>query len=162
MSPISRFFRFPSLAGLALLAFGAAGCGGKVVSHAVSPDGRRVAEVRSHWSLDPPSQSLWLAPSPAERPRRIARLGGDTDWCDEIAWSPDGSRVAFLIRGAFLDVYNAADGRRLVRHNLVELDGYPGSREARHVKLLAGGVFEFEDCRRESSDCRRKRSSGLG
>ncbi|HEX9941823.1 MAG TPA: hypothetical protein VGG03_07390 [Thermoanaerobaculia bacterium] len=104
---------FPFLA-LTCAALGFAGCQ-EVVLRVASPDGTRTAEVRSRWSIDPPAQSLWLQSSRADEPRRIATLGEDTDWCDQILWSRDGSRVAFLIRGVRLDFYDAASGRLLFR-----------------------------------------------
>ena len=123
----------------------------QVVRRVASPDGRRIAEVRSGWSLDPPAQSLWLRTG-GQEPRRIASLGGDTDWCDQILWTPDGSRVGFLIRGIRLDVYDAASGARAASLPLIQPDGYPGSREARFVRLLDGAV-EFRDCGRKDGRC---------
>jgi hypothetical protein len=123
----------------------------QVVRRVASPDRGRIAEVRSSWSLDPPAQSLWLWTGRQE-PRQIASLGGDTDWCDQILWSPDGSRVGFLIRGIRLDVYDATSGARAASLPLIEPDGYPGSREARFVRLLDDRV-EFRNCGRKDGRC---------
>lgn len=126
----------------------------QIVFRVLSPGGLHAAEVRSHWSVDPPAQSLWLAPAAARPPRRVAVLGEDTDWCDEIVWSPDGSRVAFLIRGVRIEVYDAETARLTARVPLVEADGYPGSREARALKLLAGGTgVEYRECVRGRQEC---------
>jgi dipeptidyl aminopeptidase/acylaminoacyl peptidase len=128
----------------------------QIVLRVLSPDGLRIAEVRSHWKVDPPAQSLWLAQSATRAPRRLATLGEDTDWCNQILWSPEGSRVAFLIRGVRLDVYDAATARLTARVPLVPVDGYPGSREARAVKLLARGAgVEFRECMRGKQECSR-------
>jgi hypothetical protein len=124
----------------------------QVVRRVASPDGGRIAEVRSRWSIDPPAQSLWLRTG-GQEPRRIASLGGDTDWCDQILWSPDGSRVGFLIRGVRLDVYDAASGARAASLPLIEPDGYPGSREARFVRFLDDGRVQFQDCGRKDGRC---------
>ena len=131
-----------------------AGCGPAVVLDLPSPDGKRIAEVHSHWSIDPPAQSLWLRLSREGESWKLANLEPDVDWCNEIVWSPDSSRVGFLIRGARLDVYDARKGDRLESITLVEPDGYPGSREARAVRFLEDGSgVRFRECVRGGNRC---------
>ncbi len=139
---------------LALAMAALAGCGPDVVLDLSSPDGQRIAEVHSRWSIDPPAQSLWLRPSREEKPRKLANLERDVDWCNEIIWSPDSSRVGFLIRGARLDVYDAGKGDMLESIIPVEPDGYPGSREARAVRFLEDGTgVQFRECMRGGNRC---------
>lgn len=130
-----------------------AGCGA-VPFDAPSPDGKRIAEVHSRFSIDPPAQSLWLRFSRESKPVKLATLTQDVDWCNEIVWSPDSSRVGFLIRGYRLDVYDARNGRPLEKIVLVEPDGYPGSREARLVRFLKDGSgVQFRECVRGGNRC---------
>lgn len=130
-----------------------AGCG-NVVLDAQSPDGTRRAEVYSRWSIDPPAQSLWLRLSREAEPVKLATLAQNLDWCNEIVWSADSSRVGFLIRGSRLDIYNARNGRLLEKITLVEPDGYPGSREARSVRFLKDGTgVQFRECVRGGNRC---------
>jgi hypothetical protein len=139
---------------LALAMVVLAGCGDNVLFDLPSPDGRRIAEVHSHLSINPPAQSLWLRPSRESEPRILNHLEHDTDWCNEIIWSPDSSRVGFLIRGVRLDVYDAAKGDLLESMPLVEPDGYPGSREARSVRFLEDGSgVQFRECVRGGNRC---------
>lgn len=131
-----------------------AGCGA-IPLDAPSPDGKRIAEVHSRWSIDPPAQSLWLRLSRESKPVKLATLTQDVDWCTEIVWSPDSSRVGFLIRGVRLDVYDARNGRLLEKVRLVEPDGgYPGGHEARLVRFLEDGSgVQFRECERGGKRC---------
>jgi len=70
-----------------------------------SPDGRLVAFVRNHRSVDPPNQSLWLQASNGAA-TELTRLAPDADWCNLIVWSADSRRVAFLISDAVIHVYD--------------------------------------------------------
>ncbi|HEV2844412.1 MAG TPA: hypothetical protein VG477_06180 [Thermoanaerobaculia bacterium] len=139
---------------LALAMVVLAGCGDNVLFDLPSPDGRRTAEVHSHLSINPPAQSLWLRLSRESEPRILNHLEHDTDWCNEIIWSPDSSRVGFLIRGVRLDVYDAAKGDLLESMPLIEPDGYPGTREARSVRFLEDGSgVQFRECVRGGNRC---------
>jgi hypothetical protein len=142
-------------AGLLTVALAASGCGHKnVVLRTPSPDGQQAAEVRSHWALDPPSQSLWIQ-NEGEAPRKLAKLGEDSEWCEQILWRPDSSKVAFLINGVRLDVYDAKGANLIKQVSLVPPDRDPGSRQARDVRFSpAGDVVEFRDCSRSQPDCK--------
>lgn len=84
----------------------------------------------------------------------LADLPEDQDWCDEILWSPDGSKVGFLIRGVRLLVFDPRTGKRLKEMPLVPVDGYPGSREARGLFFSADGDrVVFSSCERASERC---------
>lgn len=136
------------------LALAALNCGYEPVHlRSPSPDGRTIAEVRSRFTLDPPAQSLWIK-TPEEAPKKLANLQEDSEWCEKIVWSPDSSKVAFLITGLRLDVYNLRNLSLVSSVPLVHVDGYPGSREARDVRFSRDGSFvEFRDCRRSQPDC---------
>lgn len=123
--------------------------GSRLIKLAFSPNGDWVALVRAHASIDPPNESLWLGPS--EGPQvKLARLSEDQDWCDEIVWDPDGSRVGFLVSGVRFDLYAVPDGRFLGSTELVATGGaYPGSHEAREVSFTPDGrSVSFELCAR--------------
>ena len=63
-----------------------------------SPDGRYRAVVRSHPTIDGPNESLWIYEQTGDRARtRVTALGEDTQWCEEIIWEPDSSRVFFRL-----------------------------------------------------------------
>ena len=142
------------LKGVFPLALAALNCGYEPVRlRSSAPDGRTIAEVRSRFTLDPPAQSLWIK-NPEEPPRKLANLQGDYEWCKKIVWSPDSSKVAFLITGLRLDVYNIRNLRLISSVPLVHVDSYPGSREARDVRFSRdGSSVEFRDCRRSQPDC---------
>ena len=145
------------------LALGCEGMMTSVVLLAPSPSGAAVAEVRSRPSLDPPAQSLWLRTGQDGDAHRLAVLGEDVDWCDEIVWSCDGRVVGFLIRGVRLELFDSGSGRHLSTLQLVADDGYPGSREARDVAFSADGTsIEFRECLREQEDECAPRSVASG
>lgn len=119
-----------------------------------SPDGRYVAVVKTHWSPDPPAESLWLGGS-GERLERLETLGEDQDWCSEIVWAEGSGAVAFVVTGtrALVVEPEARDRRRVIP--LVAEDDYPSSREARTVRFSEKGEsLVFRDCARGGSDCR--------
>lgn len=133
----------------------------RLVTSAASPDGEWVAFVRAHASIDPPNESLWLGPSGGPHVK-LARLAEDQDWCDEIVWNGDGSRVGFLVRGARLDVYRVPDGRFLGSTELVATDGYPGFHEAREVRFTPDGdAVRFTFCVRGQAPCLGEREVEL-
>lgn len=127
-----------------------------------SPDGQLMAEVRSHWTIDPPLQSLWLRHDGAAA-ERLAELAADSEWCDQVIWTQDTARVAFLINGVRLDVYDV-EGMDLVRRvPLVAVDGYPGSKEVRALRFAPDGrAVQFRECRRSRPECEGVRTVPLG
>ena len=120
-----------------------------VAVSAKSPDGRYVAFVRNHPTIDPPEQSIWLGGT------QIERLGGDVDWCRRIVWSDDSSRVAYLIQDARLVVVDARSAKPVASVWLVPHDAYPTSHAAECIKLTPEGV-QYDDCVRGTATCSRK------
>lgn len=114
-----------------------------------SPDGRAVAFVRNHVTIDPPDQSVWLAEGDGE-PKRIRRLGGDSDWCNTIVWSADGSTVAFLIQDARLLTVDRRSGNVVSEKWLVEWQGeYPPAGWVTGLTLSEDGREAFfQSCQR--------------
>lgn len=111
-----------------------------------SPDGRFVAFVRNHPELDPPNQSIWL-----ERvgggAELIERLGPDQDWCDEVVWSEDSTRVAFVITHARLRVVEAASGGTLFDDWVLESPlRYTPDFRIRDLELTRAGTARFRTC----------------
>jgi hypothetical protein len=98
-----------------------------------SPDGRHTATVRNHFSIDPPRQSLWVDGT------KIVTLGEDMDWCDTVAWSRDGSTVAFLVQNAKVITVDVAARRTTGERWLVAHDGYPTSEMVCNLALSDDG-----------------------
>lgn len=63
-----------------------------------SPDGRYVAIVRNHPNIDPPDQTLWIVDRSGNE-WKVRQLGEDSQWCNHISWSADGSTASFLVEG---------------------------------------------------------------
>lgn len=99
-------------------------------------------------------QSLWIGPD-MRRAKMAEMLTGAAEQAGEIAWTPDGSRVAFLVNGYQLRVFDGRSGASLGAMSLLEPDGVPSSRIARGVTFSANGAaVTFDDCPRVHSGCR--------
>jgi hypothetical protein len=120
----------------------------RVALSVTSPDGRAVAFVRNHPSIDPPEQSVWL--SVDGRARRLRRLGSDSDWCSKIVWSADGSTVGFLVQDARLLTFDRASGQFVSEKWLTKWQGeYPPHYVAGILSLAADGRRAiYRECRR--------------
>lgn len=118
-----------------------------------APGGSYIAEVRlarcgSGWC-----ETLWAGP--VDRAPLLATLPSGVERCDEIAWSPDGTRVGFLISGHQLRLYDARTQAPAGQLDLVPADGPPTTRIARGVTFSENGkAVTFDDCPRERSGCR--------
>lgn len=112
----------------------------------LSPDGRSVASVRNHVTIDPPDQSVWLDSN--GETTRLRRLGPDSDWCDTIVWSADSSTVAFLVQGARLITADRASHHVVSEKWLTDWRGeYPPYRAARDLRLSEDGrEARYRDC----------------
>lgn len=86
--------------------------------------------------------------------RTLETLTGD-EQAGEIAWTPDGGRVGFVVNGYQLRVFDAHTGANLGAASLIEPDGAPPSRIVRGVTFSTNGAaVTFDDCPREHSGCR--------
>ena len=82
----------------------------------------------------------------------IASLGSRS--CAEIVWTPDGKRVAFVIDGSEMSIYDAQSGKLAGTVRLL-------TNEAAQTRLARGITFSengraatFDDCPRGHSGCR--------
>ena len=124
------------------------------VMSAPAPGGGRVAFVRGSTCDDSYCETLWVGSS-RDSATQVSALGAGAERCDEIAWSPDGARVAFLVDGHQLRMYDAASGTPAGQFSLVTADAHPTSRIARGVTFSeTGRAVTFDDCPRGKSGCR--------
>lgn len=119
-----------------------------------APGKRHVALVRGTICDGQPCHSLWIGAA-RDAATRVGTLAPGIESCEEIAWTPDGSRVAFLVNGHQLRMYEAATLVPAGQLSLVELDGHPTSRIARGVTFSENGrAVTYDDCPRGRSGCR--------
>ena len=119
-----------------------------------SPSGDAIAYVFEARCATGLCQSLWIG-----KDMRVARLAetlsGPAEQSGEIAWTPDGSRVAFLVNGYQLRLFDARTGNNLGAVTLIEPDRSPSSRIARGVTFSnTGAAVTFDDCPRFTSGCK--------
>ena len=99
-------------------------------------------------------QTLWVGRD-IRSARVVESLSGQAEEADEIAWTPDGARVAFIVNGYQLRLFDARSGANLGATTLVEPDASPTSRIARGVTFSNNGAaLTFDDCPRDHSGCR--------
>jgi hypothetical protein len=117
----------------------------------LSPDRSRVALARESRCGD--GICLELALGASENATTVIGAPGSRT-CNEIAWTPDGSRVAFIIDGSEMTIY---DAQTLKLAGMVRLL----TAEAAQTRLARGVTFSengraatFDDCPRTHSGCR--------
>jgi hypothetical protein len=85
----------------------------------------------------------------------VQTLAGPAEQAGEIAWTPDGGRVAFIVNGYQLRLFDARTGDNLGAMTLIDPDGFPSSRIARGVTFSTNGAsVTFDDCPRYYSGCK--------
>jgi hypothetical protein len=113
----------------------------------------RVAFVREGPCGTGRCQTLWLGNS-TDDASLVATLTG-AERCEEIAWSPDGYRMGFLVNGYELRVFDSEPRTQVTQINLVHPDGVPSSRIARGVTFSPNGLaVTFDECPRHTSGCK--------
>jgi hypothetical protein len=118
------------------------------------PGAARVAFVRLVPCDGDWCHSLWVGAAP-DTAARIATLPRGQERCDEIAWTRDGKRVAFLINGYQLRLYDAGSLAPAGLLDLVAADARPTTRVARGITFSDNGAaITFDDCPRDRSGCR--------
>ena len=142
----------------AMLAIATVGCSGQPPDHVVlseaAPGKARVALVRllpcgSGWC-----ESLWIG-ADVESATRVVTLPAGEERCDDIAWARDGKRVAFLINGYQLRLYDAQSHAPAGLVDLVTADARPTTRIARGITFSDNGAaVTFDDCPRDRSGCK--------
>jgi hypothetical protein len=99
-------------------------------------------------------QSLWVGPD-TRRATVVQTLSGSGEQAGEIAWTPDGTRVGFVINGYQLRVFDARTGAALGAVAIIDPDGFPSSRIARGVTFSGNGAaITYDDCPRYHSGCK--------
>ena len=119
-----------------------------------APAGDAVAYVFEARCAEGLCQSLWIGKD-MKQAKMAEMLSGPSEQAGEIAWTPDGSRVAFIVNGYQLRLFDARGGANLGAMSLIEPDGFPSSRIARGVTFSANGAaVTFDDCPRTHSGCK--------
>jgi len=99
-------------------------------------------------------ESLWIGTT-ADTATRVVTLPRGEERCSEIAWTRDGKRVAFLINGHQLRLYDAQSHAPAGLIDLVAVDASPPSRIARGITFSDNGAaITFDDCPRDRSGCK--------
>jgi hypothetical protein len=126
----------------------------RVVRFANAPGGGGVAYVLEGRCAAGLCQSLWIG-STVKNAKAIETLSGAAEQADEIAWTPDGGRVAFIVNGYQLRLFDAHTGQNLGAVAIIDPDGFPSSRIARGVTFSTNGAsITFDDCPRDHSGCK--------
>jgi len=126
----------------------------RIVRFTNAPGGDGVAYVLEGRCAAGLCQSLWVGPS-VKGAKVVETLAGASEQADEIAWTPDGARVAFIVNGYQLRLFDAQTRANLGAVAIIDPDGFPSSRIARGVTFSTNGAaVTFDDCPRERSGCK--------
>lgn len=117
-----------------------------------SGDKSHVAFARDRLCDRGPCETLYVGPN-VEAAAALEGLADGQESCDEIAWTKDGRRVAFLINGRQLRIYEAGTRKPAGKVNLYGEGGE--DRIARGITFSDNGAaVTFDDCPREHAGCR--------
>jgi Tol biopolymer transport system component len=126
----------------------------RAVNVVPSPSGKAVAYILEGRCAQGRCQSLWIGPD-TKQARMVQALAGPSEEADEIAWTPDGSKVAFIVNGYQLRMFDAVTGKPLGALAIIDPDGFPSSRVARGVTFSSNGAaITYDDCPRDHSGCK--------
>jgi len=126
----------------------------RIVHFANAPGGNGVAYVLEGRCAAGLCQSLWVGAS-VKAAKVVETLSGAAEQADEIVWTPDGGRVAFIVNGYQLRLFDAHTGTNLGALALIDPDGFPTSRIARGVTFSNNGAaITYDDCPRDHSGCK--------
>jgi hypothetical protein len=126
----------------------------RIVKSATAPAGNGVAYVLEGRCAAGLCQSLWVGES-VKASKVVETLSGPSETADEIAWTPDGTKVAFVVNGYQLRLFDARTRANLGAMAIIYPDGFPSSRIARGVTFSANGAaITFDDCPRDRSGCK--------
>jgi hypothetical protein len=117
-----------------------------------SADKSRVAFARDRLCDRGPCETLYVGPN-VEAAAALEGLADGQERCDDIAWTRDGRRVAFLINGRQLRIYEADTRKPAGKVNLYGEGGE--DRIARGITFSDNGAaVTFDDCPRDHAGCR--------
>ena len=126
----------------------------RIVRFANAPGGTGVAYVLEGRCAAGVCQSLWIGSS-VKTSKTVETLSGPSEEADEIAWTPDGARVGFVVNGYQLRLFDAHTGQNLGAIAIIDPDGFPTSRIARGVTFSTNGAaITYDDCPRDHSGCK--------
>jgi hypothetical protein len=126
----------------------------RIVRFANAPAGDGVAYVLEGRCAAGVCQSLWIGTT-VKTAKVVETLSGPSEQADEIAWTADGGRVAFVVNGYQLRLFDAHTGAILGAVAIIDPDGFPSSRIARGITFSSNGAaITFDDCPRDHSGCK--------
>jgi hypothetical protein len=126
----------------------------RIVRFANAPAGNGVAYILEGRCAAGVCQSLWIGAT-VKTAKVVEALSGPSEVADEIVWTQDGGRVAFIVNGYQLRLFDAHTGSTLGALAIIDPDGFPSSRIARGVTFSTNGAaITFDDCPRDHSGCK--------
>jgi hypothetical protein len=121
---------------------------------AAPTEARRIAFVREEPCGDKPCQTIWIGNTRKDAVQ-VAALTPGVERVEEIAWAKDGYRVAFIVNGYQLRIFDGVSRKPVRDVNLIEPDGVPTSRFVRGVTFSQNGAaVTFDECPRGRSGCK--------
>ena len=123
----------------------------RVAARALSPDKSRAAVAIEVRCPEGTCQELRLGAS-EDSSNTVTVLSNRS--CSEIVWTPDGTRVAFVIDGSEMSIYLAESAKLAGTVRLLTAEALQ-TRMARGITFSENGrAATFDDCPRTHSGCR--------
>lgn len=122
-------------------------------ARATSPDGTRAAAAFERRCGDIVCGELRAGPAADDAAATTFDTYRDSS-CEEIVWTPDGTRVGFLMTGQQLVLYDARTLKHVGNVRLLTQEA-AATRRVRGVTFSENGrAVTFDDCPRGHSGCR--------
>ena len=119
-----------------------------------SPNRSHVAFSRDRLCEKGPCESLYVGTT-VETATALEGLADGQESCGEIAWTRDGQRVAFLVNGRQLRIYEAETRKPAGKVNIFDEGEASAGRIARGITFSDNGsAVTFDDCPRDHAGCR--------
>jgi hypothetical protein len=123
----------------------------RVAARAISPDKSQTAVAVEVPCPEGTCQELRLGAS-EDSSNTVTVLSNRS--CSEIVWTPDGTRVAFVIDGSEMSIYHAQSAKLSGTVRLLTAEALQ-TRLARGITFSENGrAATFDDCPRTHSGCR--------
>lgn len=115
-----------------------------------APNGTDRAVVLNKPALDPPSQAIVVRRAGGGEDRLLT-LDEDSQWCNELAWSSSGTRLAAVISDSTVWILDVRTRRILAKSETLAMTG----GRVRNVSFNGDQFVQYDSCPGPADSCTR-------